>query len=183
LGVDITLAHGTDAETQTSEQLRGLLERYDLSPWEYTVRVLIDERSIPHSHPVLTLHTRHRNDDLLLLSTYLHEQLHWFIWRQPDERIEPAIAALMERYPQPPVGFPQGAETLLSTDLHYLVCYLEYLSLRRIVGEREARRAISFWMDDHYTEIYRTVMADMDAIEEIARRYDLIPGFLLAGGG
>ena len=29
------------------------------------------------SHPVLTLHTRHRRDDDLLLSTFLHEQLHW----------------------------------------------------------------------------------------------------------
>lgn len=100
--------------------------------------------------------------------------MHWFIWGQPDDRMEPAIEALMARYPNPPVGFPAGGEDALSSYLHYLICYLEYLALRRYVGG-ETRRAISFWQTDHYTGIYRTVMEDGDAIAGIIRRYELLP--------
>lgn len=78
------MAHGGEAETRTAEQLQRLLDRDDLHPWQFTDAVIIDEAAIPHSHPVLTLRTRHLDDDRLLLATYLHEQFHWFIWQQPD---------------------------------------------------------------------------------------------------
>lgn len=181
--MNISLAHGTDAEVQTRDRLQNLLDMYDLQPWKFTDAVVIDETSVPHSHPLLTLNTRHRNDDLLLLSTYLHEQLHWFIWLQPDERVEPAIVTLMARYAEPPVGFPEGAGDTLSTYFHHLISSLEYLSLRRVVGEREAHRAISYWQSDHYTEIYRTVMQDMRSLDAIARRNGLIPPSLLPAAG
>src|SRR4051812_30597332 len=75
--IDISLAHGSKAEQQTKEQLQRLLGAYDLSKWIFTKSIIIDEQSIPHSHPTLTLHTRHLKDDELLLSTFVHEQLHW----------------------------------------------------------------------------------------------------------
>jgi len=173
--VRIDLAHGTDVESATREQLVRLIDRYDLSPWEFTDRVVIDGTGIPHSHPVLTLHTRHRDDDTLLLSTYLHEQLHWFGSSRPDTTIELAIAELKRRYPNPPVGFPHGADSELSAYIHYLVCRLEYLALRDVVGLEEANRAIEFWHGDHYTSIYRTIIDDGDTIDRILREHDLLP--------
>src|SRR5262252_392202 len=83
--LDISLKSGSPAETQTREQLQRLLKTYDLSKWIFTKSILIDEKSIPHSHPVLTLHTRHLKDDDELLSTYLHEQLHWFLVRHSEQ--------------------------------------------------------------------------------------------------
>jgi hypothetical protein len=55
--MEVTLAHGTEAEAQTRDQLQRLLKTYDLSTWTWTRKVLIDQDAIPHSHPVLTLHT------------------------------------------------------------------------------------------------------------------------------
>jgi len=173
--MNISTAYGTDAEVRTQQQLEALLDAHDLRPWQFTDRVIIDETCVPHSHPVLTLHTRHLNDDLLLLSTYLHEELHWFISAQSDEHLEPAIDALMTQYPDPPIGFPEGADEPLSTYFHYLICRLEYLSLRRLLGASAAQRALLFWQSDHYTEIYRAVMQDGDTIDAIARQYRLIP--------
>ena len=40
-----------------------LLRTYDLSPWFFTNVIVIDEKAVPHSHPVLTLYTRHGRDD------------------------------------------------------------------------------------------------------------------------
>lgn len=78
-GIAINLKHDSERERQTEEQLQRLVNSYDLRKYTFTHAVLIDERSIPHSHPVLTLHTRHLNSDDQLLSTYVHEQLHWFL--------------------------------------------------------------------------------------------------------
>jgi hypothetical protein len=41
--------------------------------------MVIKERAIPHSHPVLTLNTRNLDSDDQLLSAFLHEQLHWYL--------------------------------------------------------------------------------------------------------
>src|SRR5215470_6516498 len=83
--IDITLAHNSATEQQTRDQLQRLLKAYDVSAWIYTKAVAIDDRAIPHSHPVLTLHTRHLKDDALLLSTFVHEQFHWLLVQKDTE--------------------------------------------------------------------------------------------------
>jgi hypothetical protein len=80
--INIELKNGTDVERETKAQLEKLLKSYDLKKYTFTYDVLIDEQATPHSHPVLTLHARYRtlvNSDDLLLSTYVHEQLHWYL--------------------------------------------------------------------------------------------------------
>lgn len=54
---EITLVNGTPREQQTKDQLLQLLEQYSLDKWLYTEQVQIKERTIPHSHPILTLNT------------------------------------------------------------------------------------------------------------------------------
>ena len=88
--IKISLANDTKDEQQTKEQLQRLLASYDLKKWIVTKSILIDEKAIPHSHPVLTLSTRHLKDDELLLSTFVHEQMHWFVI-QDQERLSAAI--------------------------------------------------------------------------------------------
>lgn len=44
-----------------------------------TKAIAVDDDVIPHSHPTLTLSTRHLQDDELLLSTFVHEELHWVV--------------------------------------------------------------------------------------------------------
>src|SRR5580765_554879 len=77
--IKIALKAGTKAEQDTKAQLERLLKKYDLSKWIFTKSILIDAKEIPHSHPILTLSTRHLLDDDLLLATFVHEQLHWFV--------------------------------------------------------------------------------------------------------
>ena len=75
--IEIELAHGSQAEEATRDALLRLVGEHDVSAWLYTHRVIIDQTAIPHSHPVLTLHTRHLGEDEHLLSTFVHEQFHW----------------------------------------------------------------------------------------------------------
>jgi len=92
----ISLGHNSVSERDTRDQLDRLLHKYDLSKWFYTKEIAIDDEAIPHSDPVLTLHTRHLKDDDLLLSTFVHEQMHRFLAlsRQEDfDQVPPICRA------------------------------------------------------------------------------------------
>jgi hypothetical protein len=172
--LDIKLVHGSPAEVQTRDQVQRLVNAYDVSPWLYTTSILIDEQTIPHSHPVLTLHTRHLKDDELLLSTFVHEQLHWF-FVQKGEMTQQAIQDLRRLFPRVPVGAPDGAVTEESSYLHLMVCYTEYQAIRRLLGELKAREVMEFWASDHYRWIYSTMLDRPGDIGDVLARHDLIP--------
>ena len=59
----VGLVKETDREQQTKEQFLRLFDLYPLNKWRYTEQVQIEEMAIPHSHPVLTLNTRHMDSD------------------------------------------------------------------------------------------------------------------------
>jgi hypothetical protein len=172
--IDIALKHGSKEEEQTKVQLQRLLKTYDLARWIFTRAVLIDEESIPHSHPVLTLSTRHLRDDELLLSTFVHEQIHWFLV-QNHKNTEEAKRELRSLFPKVPVSRPEGARDEESTYLHLIVVYLEYRAAREILGELKARQVMEFWARDHYTWIYKTVLERPRDIGNIVFKHKLVP--------
>jgi len=172
--LEITLKQNTPEEARTRDQLRRLLATYDLSPWIYTTAIVIDERAIPFSHPVLTLHTRHAKDDELLLSTFVHEQFHWFL-AERREPTELAIADLRKLFPTVPAGGTAGARDEYSTYLHLLVCYLEQQADLRILGELKTKQVMDFWATEHYTWVYETVIGRSREIGQIVRERKLIP--------
>jgi hypothetical protein len=169
--VEMRLQHDSEAERRTRDQLRSLVQRYDLSPWQYTSTVLIDETSIPHSHPVLTLHTRHLRDDLLLLSTYIHEQSHWMIAQHAGT--SSAVAELERLFPELPVGHPEGGFDRRSSYEHLIVNTLEHLGLIATVGELAALQAMHFWSTDHYRTLYRLVLDERTRIREVLGKHGL----------
>lgn len=168
----IRTAHDSVPELATKAQLERLIAANDLSQWTFTHEIVIDEKSIPHSHPVLTLHARHLKQDDELLSTYLHEQLHWFLTRHPVET-QAAEDDLRKLYPNVPVGYPEGAQDTESTYLHLLVCQLEQQADRVVLGDQRTTEVMQFWAGDHYRWVYRTVIQDEAKIEDILKRNHL----------
>ncbi len=170
--IDIRLQHNDEAEQKTRMQLQRILGEYDLRKWTFTEKVLIDDRAIPHSHPVLTLHTRHLNSDDQLLSTYVHEQLHWWL----DENIDRTRAAeddLRKLYPKVPVGGSDGARDEESTYLHLIDCYLEMQADRILMGNDRASEVMKFWAGDHYKWIYKAVIQDETKIGQVVEKHQL----------
>ena len=161
-----TLAHGTASEAETRDQLQRLLANYDLSDWLWTRKIVIDEDSIPHSHPVLTLHTRHRNEDMLLLSTFVHEEYHWYETAHSDDT-SAAITEFKAKFPGLPAGGLDGAGDEESSYLHMIVCYAEWQKMKALVGPERARQIMEFWAGDHYRAIYRLVLANQAAVGEV----------------
>jgi hypothetical protein len=170
--IEIKLAHDSKVEARTKDQLNRLLQQYPLAPWYFTRAILIDEKAIPHSHPVLTLHTRHLKDDDLLLSTFVHEQIHWFLDQHQDET-KAAEEELKALFPKLPVGFPDGAQDEESNYLHLLVNLLEWRSDKELLGELRARQIMEFWAHDHYRVLYQTVLGHGDEIGNIIMKHHL----------
>lgn len=171
--IEVSLKHNDDtAELQTKNQLQRLLKSYDVSKWIFTKKVVVDRDAIPHSHPVLTLSVRHLKDDELLLSTFVHEQIHWFI-ENNRAQTENAVAELKTIFPKVPVGFPEGAQDEESSYIHFFVCYLEYQADKELFGELKARQIMEFWTSDHYTWIYKQVLTEEQKIGRIVRKYKL----------
>ena len=144
-GLDIKLAHGDAAEVQTRDQLLRLLKTYDVERWIFTRSLVIDTNlaSSRHSHPVLTLSTRHGKDDDLLLSTFVHENLHHFL-TQHSEQTDAAKKELRKIFPKVPVGYPDGADSEDSGYLHLIVNYLEYQADKELLGDLRAFTVFQF---------------------------------------
>lgn len=173
--IEIRLAHNSVQELNAKRLLIDLISEHSLDRFEFTRIVIIDEESIPHSHPILTLHTRHLNQPGLLLSTYLHEQLHWFV--EGIDSLELVIAELREKYKHVPVGRPEGAKSEYSTYLHLIVNLLEYLATKKVLGDK-VEEVFNFWEQDHYTWIYKTVRTDMAELTKLLKANNLIPELL-----
>jgi hypothetical protein len=172
--IEISLAHGSPAEMQTRDELLALVAKYNLSDWLWTRKIVIDQSAIPHSHPVLTIHTRHLHNDLLLLSTLVHEEYHWYETAHP-KKVSAAIADLKVSYPGLPVGGSDGASDEESSYLHVIVCYVEWQKMKQLVGAEQARSAMEFWATDHYRAIYKLVLEHEQQIGTIVSRHGLLP--------
>jgi hypothetical protein len=169
--IKITLINNTSKEQQAKAQLERLVTKYDLSPWLFTKDIDINEKEwIPFSHPKLTVNHRYLDNDNAQLSTFLHEQFHW--WEdQKQKNFESAIAEFKMLYPEVPVGKAGGAKDTYSTYLHLVVCDLEFQVMTKLTGETEARKIISGWK--HYTWIYEKVLNDQ-RVREIVKKHDLL---------
>ncbi len=174
--VDIDLGHAEREAQRIREWLIALRKRHDLSRFEYTRLVQIVPAGPTHSHPILTLGTRFAETEDLLLATYLHEQMHWYLWRLggPDfDPVAPFFDELVKRYPKAPIRLPEGARSYEQTYVHLVVCWLEVAALTELIGrERAEALADTQW---GYRWIYKTVLRDWDALGALLLEHKLLP--------
>jgi hypothetical protein len=168
--LNIILGTGHPREEEARLQLLRLLEEYDLDRWQFTAAVRIENGVAPHSHPVLTLNTRHLDDDDRALATYIHEQLHWYVFTR-DEGMRTALEELMQRFPRVPTADEGGARDEFSTYLHLIVGALEYASLMTLLGADGARRTIERM--DVYPWVYARLLDDWNYFRDLLARHDL----------
>ncbi len=155
---------------------------HNLDKWFYTEHLNIEGGSIPHSHPILTLTpktrgTNYLEDDLALLATYIHEQLHWFLSLQENHHsTKAAITKLKSIYPDLPIGWPEGCKSEYSNYLHIIINFLEYKALTELVGQKVAKKRLTDV--NHYKGIYSLVSEELEQIEQVLMLFDLLPNNL-----
>lgn len=170
--VTISTHLNTTAEKEIKFRLEALLNKHALEPYLYTKDIKIQADIIPHSHPTLTLNTDFASDTHLL-STFLHEQMHWYSLSKDydQEAMGKSIYAL---YPVVPSALPVGAGSTQSTYLHILICYLEYHTLSQVLGKEAAKEHMQYMSKQYYTWVYETIVKDQAQLEAIFRKYGLL---------
>jgi len=174
--IDVDLDHARREADRVRDLLRALRRRHDLSRFEYTRVVRIVPGGDTFSHPILTLGNRFAENEDLLLSTYLHEQMHWYLWHlgTPEkDPVAPFLDELVRRYPEAPTELPDGARNYESTYLHLVVNWLEVAATAEFIGRTRACAVAE--TQRTYRWIYRTVLRDWDLLQEIYERNGLIP--------
>jgi hypothetical protein len=164
--IDIQTSRHSARELQEKLELEQLLKKYDVSKYTFTRTVVIEERAMNHAFPVLTLNVHFLGSDDELLSSFLHEQLHWYL-AQHRLAMEDAVRQLKSMYPRAPVGLPEGADTEYSTYGHLVDCYLEIQADRELIGRERTDRVIK--NKPWYTWIYKTILQDEDRIAALVK--------------
>jgi hypothetical protein len=168
--LEIKSKHHSMREMQVSSELEEILKKYDVSKYTFTNTVIIEERTMNHAFPDLTLNVHFLGSDDELLSSFLHEQLHWYLRDRPMQ-MERAVKELRTLYPKVPVGLPEGADTEYSTYGHLVDCYLEIQADRQIMGPERTDQVIK--NKPWYTWIYQTITHDEKTIADIVTKNHL----------
>lgn len=174
--IDVDLDHARREADRVRDMLLALRRRHDLSRFEYTRVVRIVPGSDTFSHPMLTLGNRFAENEDTLLSTYLHEQMHWYLWYlgTPErDPVAPFFDELVRRYPEAPTELPDGARNYEATYLHLVINWLEVAATAEFIGRRRAVAVAE--VQRTYRWIYRTVLRDWDALQELYERHGLVP--------
>jgi hypothetical protein len=168
--VKIDTNRNTDRERQTKAELEKIIASYDLNKYIFTRKVVVEEKAMNHAFPTLTLNVRFLNSDDELLSSFLHEQLHWYL-RDHSRDMEAAVAQLKRFYPHVPVGLPEGADTEYSTYGHLVDCYLEIQADRALIGRERTDAVIR--KKPWYLWIYKTEIEDEPRIAAVVKAQGL----------
>jgi hypothetical protein len=175
LRIRIDLSHAERNAIAVREMLIALSTKYALDPYEYCKEVCIAPGVLPYSHPVIRLNTALLTETALL-ATYIHEQMHWYVtWysHKHTDQWRAVWAALEQRYPDPPIGRGEGADTLFSTHLHLIVNWLEIEALGSLIGAQAAKEHVANL--HYYRWIYASVIRDWQALRGLYTSYQLVP--------
>ena len=176
LRISVDLNHARCEAKRVHHLLTTLRRRHDLSRFEYTKLVRIAPGSETFSHPILTLGNRFAESEDLLLSTYLHEQMHWYLWYLETPRYDPVAPffdELVRRYPMAPIELPDGARGYKATYVHLVVNWLEIAATATFIGRHRALHLAE--RQRSYRWIYRTVVRDWDALGELYAHHGIVP--------
>lgn len=158
----------------TRQNLEQLIQVYDLNPVIFTREIQIESRVIPHSHPILTLNSRYAEQPNKILSSFVHEQLHWWGMKR-KVAMDKAILDLKKLFPVlPKTGLAKDEN---STYLHLVICFLEYEAMIHYLNRKEANKILKDFIqkDKVYPWIYTQVYLKYKNIDGIVKKYRLSP--------
>ena len=171
--LNITLQHNSAGEQKRKEQIERLADQYDLAKYTITRDLMVDERAINHSAPVLTQNLRFLDNDDRALSAYVHEQAHWLLMERHRGQAREMLPELIRMFPNMSITPPQGDGNEGTSYIHLVVLMLEWQALEDLIGADRARAVMEFKRQDHYKALYATVMDHRPQMETFLKRYDV----------
>jgi len=165
----ILAAKNSASETEEMETLRilkGLLKKYNLSPWVRVRKVHIEHGAASRSRP-FTITTRKNRDPEALLATFVHEQIH-NVEKEFPRRFRGAMRAVEALFPHLD---PDVAGDRRAAYLHFIVNYFEIKAMTRLLGRGRGLAVIS--RKDKNVSIYRKIRTNIEKFRKIYVKYQL----------
>ncbi|HBB98167.1 MAG TPA: hypothetical protein DC054_22510 [Blastocatellia bacterium] len=169
--LNITLKHDSAGEQKRKEQIERLAEKYDLAKYTITPDIVIDQQAANHSSPVLTQNLLFLDNDDRALSAYVHEQAHWLMMEHHRRQVREMLPELIRLYPNIDITRPHGDGYQGTSYMHLVVLMLEWHALEDLLGASRARAVMEFKRQDHYKDLYATVMDHRNEMEGFLKRY------------
>ena len=164
--INITTKNNTEKEIKVANVVREIASKYNFPV--STNKVVIENGVIPHSHPVLTMNTR-VDDPLELLSTLIHEQLHWFAQEHP--KYDEAIEYLKEHYEDNGECNKSGTYPNSFWE-HIIVCWNTRNVLQDILAKEEVEHIYDQWQP--YPKTEHLILNKFDDIKGELVKFDMI---------
>jgi hypothetical protein len=156
----------TESELQQVNLLNEIIVQY-LVP-EFTELVLVEEKVVPHSHPILTLNTRSK-DKLDILKTLVHEQFHWYASNHP--KYNECISLLKMRYIDDGEHNRSGRNPNSYWE-HIIVCFNTRNYLERILTKEEVSYVYSLWQP--YSTLEQSIAANYGEYKKFLESFEII---------
>jgi hypothetical protein len=170
--LSILTKNDTAPETAAMKRLERIVTQYDISPYVFTNKIVVESQVIPHSHPILTLNSFPYTDDNIVLETFIHEQLHWF-FESRQEDVDGAVEELKQKYPNAPWGPPVGCVDQTSTYEHLLLCWLSNQAMHRLVGTDAAAKVLYYLQNHHYIWVNQEIERSPDYLKGLVEEHGL----------
>jgi hypothetical protein len=153
-------------ELEVVEILKELCKQYDIPA--FTQNVQVEKGVIPHSRPVLTLNVR-VTEPRLLLSTLIHEQLHWHA--QEHVGYNDCIAYLKTKYQDDGEHNKSGTYPNSYWE-HVIVCFNTRNYLQSILSKEDVDWLYEQWQA--YPTLEKLVVEKKEEIQADLEKFDII---------
>jgi hypothetical protein len=127
----------------------------------FTNEIVVEQGVVPHSHPVLTINTKH-SDDRRLLQTILHEQFHWYLDKHPEK--EAALDYLKSKY-------PDDGETRSFWE-HIIICFNTRNFIASILSPEDIKWAYEQFQP--YPKMEKFIENNFSQIKDDLEKFNLI---------
>ena len=164
----ISLKNDTEIERGTQVMLEEILGTYELSKYVRCREVIIEQGASGKAFPLIRLSAWKTGREDGLLAQFIHEQLHW-IEEDKEKQMVQAMEELKNIFPRAPIDKPEGGGSERSTYCHLIVCRLELLALKEILGEKRALDILSG--NTNYTWIRKIVIDHGSEVDRIIEKY------------
>jgi len=165
--VSISLKNNSEKEQIAKNLLEKILKKYQLDKWILCHDIIIEWNATGKAFPTIRLSAWQDNEERML-AQFLHEQFHW-IEKGKEEQMKNAIMELKKTFPDVPIDKPEGGGSEESTYNHLIVCRLELLALKEILGDEVAKRIVSG--NKNYTWIRRMAVEKASDIDLVINKY------------
>ena len=153
-------------ELEIVDIIQKICQKYDVLA--FTHEVIIDKGAIPHSHPVLTLNARVK-DERSILATLTHEQFHWYAQNLP--KYNECITYLKNKYKDDGEHNKSGTYPNSYWE-HIIVCFNTRKYLTELVTHEDLIWIYEQWQP--YPTLEKLILERYEDFKEDLEKFDAI---------